>query len=400
MLTSDLVHAIDDDPFSLALLDDPYPFYRRLREDASVAFLRAHDCFAVGRHDLVQEVMSTWADYSSAAGVGLANFRRETPWRPPSIILEADPPLHTRTRAVLMRALSPGAIKLLRARFEAEADALIDRLVAQRDIDAVRDLAEVYPVKVFPDALGLAAEGRENLLPYGTMVFNSFGPRNAIAAASLENLAPVRDWIMQSCMREALSDDGIGAQIYAAADAGELEPHEAPLLIRSFLSAGVDTTVGALSTALWCLAANPDQWALLRADPGLARNAFEEAVRFETPTQVFFRTTTRDVTLGGVSIPDNSKVAAFLGAANRDPRRWDEPDAYRITRRAAGHAGLGFGIHGCVGQSIARLEGESILSALARKAARITLTGAPQRRYINVLRGFASLPMRLEPAAG
>jgi hypothetical protein len=149
---------------------------------------------------------------------------------------------------------------------------------------------------------------------------------------------------------------------------------------------------------MYCLARFPAAFAQLRADPSLARQAFEEAIRLESPVQTFFRTATREVKIGQDTIPEGSKVLMFLGAANRDPRRWERPDEYDITRRNAGHVGFGAGIHACVGAVLARLEGEVVLTALARKASAIEIVGEPKRRYNNTLRGLASLPMRLRPA--
>ena len=117
----------------------------------------------------------------------------------------------------------------------------------------------------------------------------------------------------------------------------------------------------------------------MRQHPTLARNAFEEAVRYESPVQTFFRTTTRDVEIGGIAVGEGEKVLMFLGAANRDPRRWERPEEYDIARRNAGHVGFGAGIHNCVGQVLARLEGEVVLAALARKAEAIEITGEPRR---------------------
>jgi cytochrome P450 len=164
-------------------------------------------------------------------------------------------------------------------------------------------------------------------------------------------------------------------------------------LVRSLLSAGIDTTVNGIGAAIYCLARFPEQWARLRSDPTLARNAFEEAVRFESPVQTFFRTTTRDVDIGGYTVPEGEKVLMFLASANRDPRRWDHPERYDITRRTSGHVGFGSGIHMCVGQLVARLEGEVLLAALARKVAAIEITGPVKRRFNNTLRGLESLPV-------
>ncbi|HZE54806.1 MAG TPA: cytochrome P450 [Bradyrhizobium sp.] len=385
------------DPFSHAFLRDPYPHHQALREAGPVVWLKQYGIWAMARHEQVRDALTDWQTYCSSAGVGLSDFRKEPPWRPPSIILEADPPLHTRTRAVLTRILSPAAIKILRDTFEREAERLIAQLVEQREFDGVADLAEAYPLKVFPDAVGISEEGRENLLPYGTMVFNSFGPRNDLFNKAMANAGPVRDWIMSRCSRAALAQGGLGLQIFAAVDAGELTEDEAGMLVRSFLSAGIDTTVYGLGNALYCMARYPEQWTILRNNPNLIRGAFEEVLRFEAPVQTFFRTTTRPVEVAGVQLGEGEKVLLFLAAANRDPRRWDRPDTFDVTRRAAGHMTFGTGIHGCVGQAVARLETEAILTALASRVASFELTGEPEWRLNNTLRGFDTLPLRIVP---
>jgi hypothetical protein len=385
------------DPFSHPFLRDPYPDHEALREAGPVVWLEQYGIWAMARHEQVRDALTDWQTYCSSAGVGLSDFRKEPPWRPPSIILEADPPLHTRTRAVLTRILSPAAIKVLRDTFEREAELLIAQLVEQREFDGVADLAEAYPLKVFPDAVGISEEGRENLLPYGSMVFNSFGPRNDLFNQAMANAGSVRDWIMSKCGRAALAPRGLGMQIFAAVDAGELSEDEAGMLVRSFLSAGIDTTVYGLGNALYCMASYPEQWRTLREKPNLIRGAFEEVLRFEAPVQSFFRTTTREVEVGGVRLGDGEKVLLLFAAANRDPRRWERPDTFDVSRRAAGHMTFGTGIHGCVGQAVARLETEAILTALASRVASLELTGEPQRRLNNTLRGFDTLPLRIVP---
>ncbi|MGA2053813.1 MAG: cytochrome P450 [Bradyrhizobium sp.] len=386
------------DPFSHGFLSDPYPYHEALREAGPVVWLEQYGIWAMARHEQVRDALTDWQTYCSSAGVGLSDFRKEPPWRPPSIILEADPPLHTRTRAVLTRILSPAAIKVLREAFEREAETLIARLVEQREFDGVADLAEAYPLKVFPDAVGISQEGRENLLPYGSMVFNSFGPRNDLFEQAMANAGPVRDWIMSKCSRAALAPDGLGIQIYQAVDAGELSEDEAGMLVRSFLSAGIDTTVYGLGNTLYCLARYPEQWQVLRKNPNLIRGAFEEVLRFEAPVQTFFRTTTRSVDVGGVQLGDGEKVLLLFAAANRDPRRWERPDTFDVSRRAAGHMTFGTGIHGCVGQAVARLETEAVLGALAKRVELFELTAEPTRRLNNTLRGFDTLPLRIKTA--
>nr|8HGC_A Chain A, Cytochrome P450 [Rhodopseudomonas palustris HaA2] len=386
------------DPFSLDFFDDPYPDQQTLRDAGPVVYLDKWNVYGVARYAEVHAVLNDPTTFCSSRGVGLSDFKKEKPWRPPSLILEADPPAHTRPRAVLSKVLSPATMKTIRDGFAAAADAKVDELLQRGCIDAIADLAEAYPLSVFPDAMGLKQEGREHLLPYAGLVTNAFGPPNELRQTAIERSAPHQAYVNEQCQRPNLAPGGFGACIHAFTDTGEITPDEAPLLVRSLLSAGLDTTVNGIGAAVYCLARFPGELQRLRSDPTLARNAFEEAVRFESPVQTFFRTTTREVELGGAVIGEGEKVLMFLGSANRDPRRWSDPDLYDITRKTSGHVGFGSGVHMCVGQLVARLEGEVMLSALARKVAAIDIDGPVKRRFNNTLRGLESLPVKLTPA--
>jgi cytochrome P450 len=389
---------LDLDPFSTEFLNSPYAFHEQLRDAGPVVWLSRYGIWAMARYEQVSAALNDWQTFCSRYGVGLADFKKEKPWRPPSLILEADPPSHTRTRAVLGRILSRSALEKLREGFDQEARRLIDGVLLHDRIDGVKQLAEAFPLSVFPDAVGLIREGRENLLPYGNMVFNAFGPHNRLLEDSMASAAPVVAWIAAQCRREALSKDGIGAQIYAEADAGHVSHEEAALLVRSLLSAGLDTTIFAISNALHCFARNAGQWRCLRDNPSLARPAFEEVIRFASPVQTFFRTTAKAVEVAGVHLDEGQKVLLFLAAANRDPRKWRDPEKFDISRKTLGHVGLGHGIHACVGQMVARLEAESLLTVIARRVEKIELTGEPIWRLNNTIRGLDTLPLMLRGA--
>src|SRR5215475_635365 len=146
---------LDVDPISKEIFADPYPTHERLRETGPVVYLDKWNVYGVARYAEVHAVLNDPATFCSSRGVGLSDFAKETPWRPPSLILEADPPAHTRTRAVLSKVLSPTVMKLLRAHFAAVADATIDALLVRGSFEAIAELAEAYPLSVFPDALGL-----------------------------------------------------------------------------------------------------------------------------------------------------------------------------------------------------------------------------------------------------
>ena len=392
------VPTLDLDPFASEFLLDPHPHHETLREAGPVVYLTAYGIYGLARHRHVHDALRDPATFCSGRGVGLADFARETPWRPPSLLLEVDPPLHDRTRAIVQRALSPAALRELRPLWARCAESLVDRLVETREFDAIRDLAEVYPLDVFPDAVGLPRAGREHLLRYGAMVFNAFGPRNALTEEAMRGTEPVVAWVAASCRRASLAPGGFGAAIFAAVDRGEATEVEGERLVRSLVSAGVDTTVNGIGNMLAALATHPEQWQTLRSNPGLTRQCLDEALRYDSTAQVFFRTTTREVVLDGMTIPEGSKVLLFLGAANRDPRQWPDPDRFDVTRRNLGHVGFGVGIHACVGQMLARLEAELLLDALVRRIRVIEPCGPLQRRPNNTLRAIASMPVRVVPA--
>ncbi|NOX49747.1 MAG: cytochrome P450 [Gammaproteobacteria bacterium] len=386
------------DPYSDEFLLNPYPYFEEIRSLGPLVRLEKYDCLVTADYGVVNEALRNHEVFCSSAGVGLSNFHKEKPWRPPSLVLETDPPEHTSARQILSKVLSLPALKALRDKFEAEAERFVGEVITSGSFDAVTDLAEVYPLKVFPDAVGLPPEGRENLLPYGSMVFNALGPRNHLFEEAFENAKPVQEWILYHCRKENLSADGLGAQIHRVAEEAGVSEEKACLLVRSVLSAGLDTTVNSLGSAIYCFARYPQQWEALTEDVSLARNAFEEVIRFEGTAHSFFRTTTQTVTIAGMVIPKGEKILVCLAGANRDPQKWQQPDQFLINRDCRGHAGFGIGIHACVGQMVARMEGELVLKALAKQVKTIKLSGEPVRRFNNALRGLASLPVEVELA--
>jgi cytochrome P450 len=389
----------DVDPFSHEVLEDPLPMHAALREAGPVVHLTTYDVYAFARYEQVHAALVDWQDFQSSAGVGMSHFGKEKPWRPPSLLLEADPPRHDAPRRVLTKVLGPRALRRLREGWAADADQLVDEVLSGgREFEAVSALTGVFPLRVFPDAVGIPKAGRENLLPYGDHAFNAFGPGNDLVAKGAPRVAELSAWVNAQCERDVLTDDGFGAQIWAASDRGEITPEQAPLIVRSLLTAGVDTTVHGLSAVLYAFATNPDQWQRLRAQPELARVAFDEAVRWESPVQTFFRTATVDVRVGDHVVPEGKKILMFLASANRDPRRWDDPDSFDLSRDPSGHVGFGMGIHQCAGQHVARLESEALITALARRVRGIELAGPTQRHHNNTLRAWDSIPVRVDPA--
>lgn len=399
-MNSEISTAVDSDldPYSLETLQNPHPMHESLRRAGPIVRFTKYGLWGMARYKDVHAVLNDHQTYINAGGVGPSDIRKDpNPVLARRLTLEIDPPDHAKYRAILTRALSPLTVKKLREDFTLAAEALVDELIERKSLDGVKDVAEAFPLKVFPDAIGVQPEGRENLLKWSRVVFNSFGPANDILKASLPAGQAAYAWVVESCKRENITPGTLGAMIYEASDRGELALEDAPLLVRPFLTAGIDTTISAIGAMLHGLALNPDQWELLRNNPALARSAFEEAVRWDSPIQSFCRTTGRDVEFAGQKLPEGTKIVLFLGAANRDPARWDEAERYRIERDTQGHVGFGSGIHACVGQMVARLEGEVLLAAMLKRIKTISLREAPTQDINNTMRALKSLPLEISP---
>jgi len=391
------VPVLDVDPYNDDVLNDPFETFARIRSAGPVAYLRKYGVHVIGRHSVVMKVLKDWQTYSSTGGSGLGDIRKPGAWREPSPIVEVDPPEHTHVRQALQRIISPGVIRQWRDDFEKEADRLVGELVARGRFCGVYDLSETYVSNVFPRALGLeeSPDRRENLFLLGALNFDGQGPKNRRFEETQRKAEAVQEWYLASMRREAMVPGGFGEKIFEAADRGEIEQRIAPLLVRSFLRGGLDSTTSMISAVLYFLARDPSQWDRLKSEPARIKQALDEAMRLETPIQNVCRQTTSDVEIDGIPVANDSKILVMLGAANRDPDHWDRPDSFDIGRQTMGQLALGVGVHMCIGQMIARLEGEAVLKAMLMHVKTLELTGQPTRKLNNNLRSLSSLPLEV-----
>jgi len=385
---------IDIDPFSHDSVRNARAVDDALRELAPVFKLKGEDVLLLGRHEHVAAGLKDWRSFSSTS----------RPWHDPNsvrpeLLLTDDPPKHTRVRAVIGNALSPKALASMAAAFRVDADAIVEAAAQKaargEPLDAVHDFTQPFVYKVLPDLLGIMQRGREHMYDFGNMVWATMGPMNALFQETMAATGqPVIDWATDACKRENLAPGSLGMAMYEAADRGEITADEAYLLVGILLSAAADTTVLTLANAIRAFCEFPDQYALVRSDPSLVRAAFDESLRWDSPSRMAGRIAMKDVSIEDYVIPAGTRCGLMFAAANRDPRRWQEPDRFDIRRDNAGNLGFGFGVHACVGRVLALLEADALLGAVVRRISRFEAAGPVEPWMTTIGHGPASLPIR------
>ncbi|BET52532.1 cytochrome P450 [Streptomyces tendae] len=375
------------DLFADEVVLDPYPVYAELRERGPVVHLPENDVYALTRYDVVRDALADWESYSSDS----IAFNPSANEALAGTSLASDPPTHTRLRATLTENLSPRALRGLGPRIEAKADALVAELVGRGSFDAVDALARAFPLEVVADLIGFTGHARDNMLRWGQAAMQVLGPMNRRTAENFPVAGELYAWCSQ-VRAEDLAEGSVGRGIFDAEARGAVEPGTAGHIIHQYLGAGVDTTVAAIGNIVALFAAHPDQLDLVRADPSLVPAAFNEVLRFWPPVNAWGRRATRDVEIEGTVVPAGAQIAVLFGAGNRDPRHYENPDAFLVARNPVDHLSFGYGPHGCAGQGLARLEAHAVIAALSRRVGRIVV-GPETRVPGNITRSIEVLPV-------
>jgi len=389
---------LDIDPYAVPILESPYSFHERLRDTASVVTLKPYEVYAVGRHAEAGIVLSDYERFESSGGIGIQDIRKPGKFRTPSKLIEVDPPAHTEIRTAVNKILTPLAIRKWKADFESEAESYVDRIISKGTFDGVEDFVESYVMKVFANAVGVKLP-RTETLAIGEMRFNQTGPENELYHKAMARAEPYLTWFEEARQRHNMVPGSIGDMLFEAEDRGEFPPGYAPNLLLTFVGGGTDSSISGICTVLHQIAANPEQWDILKSDPSRIRTALDEGLRFDTPFQIVYRTVRKDTELSGFQLEAGKKIGVFIGAANRDPRKWPAPDKFDLTRQTAGiHLAFGIASHNCIGQMIARLEAEALIGALLRKAKALGMVGTQRYRPMNQLRTLDYLPLQVTAA--
>ncbi|MEU1213401.1 cytochrome P450 [Streptomyces sp. NPDC005790] len=377
----------DVDLFADEVVLDPCPVYADLREQGPVVHLRKNDVYALTRYDVIRDALADWESFSSTS----IAFNPAANEALTGTSLASDPPAHTALRAALTENLSPRALRGLRDGIETKADALVAELVKKGSFEAIDALARAFPLQVVADLIGFTGHVRDNMLRWGQAAMQVIGPMNQRTAENFPVAGELYAWCSQ-VGADDLAEGSVGRGIFDAEARGAIPSGAAGHIIHQYLGAGLDTTIAAMGNIVALFARHPDQLDLVRANPSLVPAAFNEVLRFWPPINAWGRRATKDITVDGTLIPAGAQVAVLLGSGNRDPRHYDNPDAFLVERNPVDHLSFGYGPHGCAGQGLARLEAHAVIEALARRVKRL-VAGPEVRVPSNITRSIEELPV-------
>jgi cytochrome P450 len=380
------------DIYTDSALAEPYEHYQEIRDAGPAVWLESHDAYAIARYAETRAVLADDASYLSANGIALNEPANSAIL---GCTLASDGELHARLRRVVAHRLTPRALHPMRDHIQTQADALVDELVERGSFDAVTDLARALPLSIVPDFVGWPTDGREHLLEWAGANFDSFGPLNERGLAAMPLCGAMAGFAAETVQSGNVLPGSLAAGVLEAVGRGEVTAEQSMMLMLDYIAPSIDTTISAIGSAIWLFAEHPDQWQLLRADPSLIPSAFNEILRFESPIRAFGRRVGTPTRIGDVDIDEGAQLLVIYASANRDERQWDSPDVFDVTRDARAQLGFGYGVHACAGQSLARMETESLLAALARRVDGFAI-GEPTRALNNLIRAFGSLPVTVQ----
>jgi cytochrome P450 len=377
---------------------NPYPYYTALRRDNPVAWLEPLQCWAVSRYDDVDYALRTPEIFSSAnwlgQSIGDLSPAPEVPW-----MIETDPPNHSRLRKLVNKGFTPRMVGRLEPRIRAIANELLANARIQPEIDFVRDFSGALPVIVIAEMLGVEPEHRLDFKRWSdNVVLGTSRPTDEAARAQVRaSNAEMRTYFEHAIAdrRKTPHEDLLTVLVQAEEERQTLTSDEVLAMAMLILLAGNETTMNLLSNTALALQAHPADLARISRENVLIPQLIEEMLRYDSPVQIVFRRTTEAVELSGRTIPPNAVVFILIGSANRDERKFPDPDRFDLSRDPSEHLAFGFGTHFCLGAQLARLEAKVALEELFASCPPFTIDLHRVERIKSVLlRGIKHLPMR------
>ena len=388
-------------PLSNRTAQDPYPVYAALRERDPVHRSRLMNAWLFSRHADIDVILRDHRRFSNDPRKGKLN-RRQRANLPPEdefTMLFLDPPDHKRLRALVNKAFTPRAVNALERRIRSLLGALLDDIDDPAGFDLMDAVARPLPVIVIAEMLGVPPEDRAQFKIWSDQRARSLEPViDARERAASNAAAKALDVYFRPIVEErraAPQDDIVSALAQAEEEGDRLTEREMLNMLRLLLIAGNETTTNLIGNGVLALLRHPDELRRLREEPDLIPAAVDELLRFDSPVQTDFRRVLEDCEVNGFPLKQRENVVLMLGAANRDPDVFDDPDRLDVGRGDRSHLSFGRGIHHCIGAPLARLEGRIVLEMLLERFPQIGLgDGNPRFRNSIVLRGLETLPLR------
>ena len=382
--------------------DDPYGPYRRLREQASAVRIGSSNSWILTSFEAVYGALRDHDTFSSAGGYQRQSLQSEE--RDGSglrlVLISDDPPRHTRFRGIVNRAFTPRAVNEVAPAIAQVVESLLDevdrRAAGGEATDIVQALTIPLPVSVIATMLGIPPEERDRFKRWSNALVGGVSGIPGGREDELREMFRFFKGVVAEKRDQPLADL-VTAVAQAEFEGERLEDWEVLGFCVLLLVAGNETTTNLIGNLLNVLADRPDLWERLRADRTLVDPVIEETLRFDSPVQMLFRRTTRDVELAGTHLPADSDVMVAFAAANRDPAEFEAPDEFRLDRELSKHVAFGAGIHYCLGAPLARAEARAALNGLLDRYPAIERGDRPAERLrmTQMLRGFQALPLRL-----
>jgi cytochrome P450 len=395
------------DPADPQLRRDPYPTYRRMRDEAPAwrspggiwYFTRYQDCVDLFRSPALSYDSTAAASYQAGLSIdpGIRARQLEETQKNRSV-LDVDPPEHTRLRSLMNRAFTPPTVEASRPMIVEYVDRLIEEFQGP-SVELVSAFGSMLPVFVICGMMNIPMEERFEFLEVGNTVARSVDPDVPLAEKLAANQR-MRDYMatLVAMRRESPGDDLMSGLIGAADDGRLVSEDELVINTGILLIAGFETTTNLITNAIYRLLEFPDQLAALRVEPSLIRTTIEEVLRFDPPSQFMRpRTIVADTEIGGAHLHPGDPVVPLIAAANRDPEEFPDPEMFDITRAVNRHLSFGVGHHLCIGASLARIEAQTAVLRLVQRFPNLALANDEQRAYRSnlQLRGFEKLPVTL-----
>jgi cytochrome P450 len=380
------------DPYLDAALLDPWEMYSELRNQGAAVWLEKYQMFALTRYGSVVQALKDGSAFSSASGV-MMNDEMNKVLRGNTLC--SDGAEHRHLRQVIAKPLFPKALQALKSEIDSKAKLLVDRLAAKGGFCAITELATPLPVDIVASAIGLPQEGRERMLVWAEQMFNCFGPLNDRTRNAFPVLQEMMHYASTQTVRGKLKPGSWAEGIVDAVDRGEVDRAVCPALMIDYMGPSLDTTIYAIGSGVWLFAKHPEEWKKICERPLLIPSALNEILRMESPIQGFSRLLTRSYDMDGVTLPMGARAIVFYGAANRDERKFLNPNKFDVMRNSLEQMSFGSGAHMCVGLHLAKLEMNAIFRALATRVKRFHIK-EEVRDINNVLRGFRKLIVSIE----